>query len=118
MARGWGEVPPCSHAVPLAGGCSFIYIVCLLCTQQARDGIELHRYFYFFSLWTPLWFVVGWINEQAFRLLEYFLYREALYYMLNVQSTCRWVVHPGCDRPLALSLLPVFLMGLCRKERQ
>jgi hypothetical protein len=47
---------------------------------------------YFFALWPTLWMAVSFAMNKLFAFIEWFFYREALFYLDSVRRTARGLV--------------------------
>lgn len=70
---------PLSQAVDMSGSKG---AVVLLCT----------RWMYFFAIWPILWMAVSFIMNKLFAFIEWWFYREALFYLDSVRRTARGLI--------------------------
>lgn len=50
------------------------------------------RWMYFFAVWPALWMTVGYVTDKLFAFIEWWFYREALFYLDSVRRTARGLI--------------------------
>jgi hypothetical protein len=54
---------------------------------------------YFFAIWPALWMVVSFLMDKLFAFIEWWFYREALFYLDSVRRTARGLIFMCLVRP-------------------
>lgn len=54
---------------------------------------------YFFAAWPALWMVVSFMMDKLFAFIEWWFYREALFYLDSVRRTARGLIFMCLVRP-------------------
>lgn len=50
------------------------------------------RWMYFFAAWPALWLTVSYATNKLFAFVEWWFYREALFYLDSVRRTARGLI--------------------------